>query len=447
MKKNLNDKNKSGNAILTPYKSLIKITANVIGHQLIKEGNFVQYEIKITTEFNSWSIKKRYNEFSALNQSLIKKIPEIYKLHPTKAKFKNSTDTINERIKSFGIYLNHLFTYYDIFQFDELIDFIDINIDILELALSKYKMLSTGTEDESIYESINNTIKRLYEKENEQKNIISQIYSYKEEIIDNYFYNFYAYFKEKDWEYDFKVNEEFLNILSDSNVNRTKAIKVYEEFLKKYNKEIFINKKYYKVIFLGIKDNNIQNKNDNGNEPETKSKLSNDKNFKLENGDIRVTRSATSKVANVRSPKRKIKTNENKDEFVGDKNNYENLSFDIYRLPGILYYIANYKNDIILSSCCLEFLVNLLSIEHNLNAEEFIDIFIQSITSEILLSCFTNIIVFNSCGEKSAQNALKIMFILIKYSNYRTLEEKMKQNEQLYKKYLIFQNNINNWIR
>ena len=60
------------------------------------------------TNYGKWSFKKRYEEFSKLNNNLVKKIPEIKEYFPPKRLFKNSESNIKERIKYFNKYLKIL---------------------------------------------------------------------------------------------------------------------------------------------------------------------------------------------------------------------------------------------------------------------------------------------------------------------------------------------------
>ena len=146
-------------------KKLIKISAKVTGRKLINNGKYTEYNIFISTDFDQWTIQKRYSEFDALNQSLIQKIPEINQYFPPKRFFKNSEETIDERVKYFNTYLHKLFNNYDIFLFDEVIDFIRIDKKILQLAISKHTMGNKDKENEPLYDSVKKSIEHLTKNE------------------------------------------------------------------------------------------------------------------------------------------------------------------------------------------------------------------------------------------------------------------------------------------
>ena len=342
--------NESGNlnSHFRVIKKLIKINAKVTGKKLINNGKYTEYNIFISTEFNDWNIQKRYSEFDALNQSLIKKIPEIGQYFPPKRFFKNSEDTMNERIQYFNTYLHKLFNNYDIFLFDEVIDFICIDKKILELAIAKHTMGNTNKENEPLYDSVKKSIQHLTKnekpssfdgndskksidlldgktksiengtKESKDSNISSNLNINKEinaknnenlnkkknsnnfedfeENSKNYFSNLLEYENSKKSSEDIsgespynKIIEEFLKNLNQKNDNKTAIITSFEEFLKKENAFNKFNKEQIIKLFIGIK--NFKKTN---NKKEYNEKNKNENNNK--EGIVR--RAITSKIIN-----------------------------------------------------------------------------------------------------------------------------------------------------
>ena len=295
-------------------KKLIKITAKVTGRKLVNNGKYTEYNIFIQTEYNEWNIQKRYSEFDSLNQSLIKKIPEINQYFPPKRFFKNSEETIDERVKYFNTYLHKLFNNYDIFLFDEVIDFIGIDKKILELTISKHTMGNKDKENEPQYDSVKKSIRHLAKNErsisvdrngdkktgnilddkiksngnlvskrkqstisdnlninieinakNNNENIINEINSYNTEDFEdsnkNYFSKLLEYENSKKSAEDLssesplrKIIEEFLNNLNQKNDNKTAIIKSFEEFLKKDNSWPSFSRSEIISLFIGIKN-------------------------------------------------------------------------------------------------------------------------------------------------------------------------------------------------
>ena len=341
--------NESGNlnSHFRVIKKLIKINAKVTGKKLINNGKYTEYNIFISTEFNDWNIQKRYSEFDALNQSLIKKIPEIGQYFPPKRFFKNSEDTMNERIQYFNTYLHKLFNNYDIFLFDEVIDFICIDKKILELVIAKHTMGNTNKENEPLYDSVKKSIQHLTKnekpssfdgneskksidlldgktksiengtKESKDSNISSNLNINKEinaknnenlnkkknsnniedfeENSKNYFSNLLEYENSKKSSEDIsgespynKIIEEFLKNLNQKNDNKTAIIRSFEEFLKKENAFNKFNQEQIIKLFTGIR-----------NFKKTNNKKANEKNKNENNNNEGIVRRAiTSKIIN-----------------------------------------------------------------------------------------------------------------------------------------------------
>ena len=90
---------------------------------------------------------------------------------PQKRLFKSSDKTVRERIKSFNDYLSYLCCNINIFLSEEILNFIEIKKDIIQLFLNKYNMLNIDEENEvliSIKKSYNK-IKRRRRKEKKRR--------------------------------------------------------------------------------------------------------------------------------------------------------------------------------------------------------------------------------------------------------------------------------------
>ena len=366
--------NEIKNDILKPDKSnlhskankrLMKISAKVTGQKSMNGGEYTVYNIIITTEFNEWTIQKRYSEFYTLNQSLIRKIPDINKHFPPKRFFKNSDETIDERVRFFNNYLHCLFNDYNIFLFDEVIDFICIDKKILELAMSKHTMGNNNKDNEALYDSVKKSIQHLEKNErsssfgkNDGKNNSMDIFgnisssnksndsknnnkininveaninnSIKEKNIDskdinedtfkannkNYFSNLFEYEKSKKILEDVfnnetdespfnKIIEEFLKILNKKNDNKTAIIKSFEDFLKSGNYLPKLSKYDIIKLFIGVK-NYKKPKKDEQPQKDNKKNKKNEKNDESNAmNDSIVRRALTSKFINDKLVKNK----------------------------------------------------------------------------------------------------------------------------------------------
>lgn len=355
-------------------KKLMKISARVTDQKLVNNGKYIEYNIIISTEFNVWSIKKRYSEFDALNQSLIRKIPEINKHFPPKRFFKNSEETIDERVKYFNKYLHVLFNNYNIFLFEEVIDFICIDKKILELAMTKHTMGNKDKENKALLDSVKKSIIHLAQNEkvssfdnnsadkksfnlleaninsnekiknknkdndspissnlninleiNANNNFDENNYDF-EENKKNYFLTLLEYENSKKSTDDLnshspysKIIEEFLKNLNQRNDNKTAIIKSFEDFLKKENQWTNFDKTDIIKLFIGVR--NFKKFSLKIFKSDNKNKINNDNSM----NDL-IRRAITNKVVNysfqknsqvTKSMGRQLKNNEKlfQDEF------------------------------------------------------------------------------------------------------------------------------------
>ena len=142
---------------------LYRLKANIIGTKLIHKGGFyndyVEYYVLLETDYTKWQIKKRYEDFYKLNSKLEIIIPEIKNFFPQKRWFKSSDKTVKERIKCFNDYLSYMFSNINIFLIDDILNFISIKKEIIQLFLNKYSMLNITEENEALI-----SMKRAYKK-------------------------------------------------------------------------------------------------------------------------------------------------------------------------------------------------------------------------------------------------------------------------------------------
>ena len=86
---------------------------------------------------------------------------------PQKRFFKSSDKTVRERIKSFNDYLSYLCCNINIFLSEEILNFIEIKKDIIQLFLNKYNMLNIDEENEVLI-SIKKSYNKIQQKEEKQ---------------------------------------------------------------------------------------------------------------------------------------------------------------------------------------------------------------------------------------------------------------------------------------
>jgi hypothetical protein len=239
-----NNKNKH----LIEENKYYEIKINVVGSSLIHYSGFnkdyIEYSIRVRTNYGKWSFKKRYEEFSKLNNSLLKKIPEIKEYFPPKRLFKNSESTKKERIKYFNKYLTFLVDKINIFSFNELVNFLYIEKGIIGLIMKKYDMLKIDEENyiySALKEILNkHSIENIEEDEKEAKLFYQTIPD--EDIAhilnsDNYYNALLEYEKKRQVTFDWDeppsvtphtfVIREFLYNLSEKIENKVNDASIF----------------------------------------------------------------------------------------------------------------------------------------------------------------------------------------------------------------------------
>ena len=485
---------------------LLSIKAQVINSKLIHRpgynGDYVEYWIEIMTDYKKWIIKKRYSEFYDLNQILMQKIPEINKLFPPKRFFKNSEDTIEERKACFNKYLGFLFKKINIFSFNEVLDFIQMEKKIVELYIKKHTMVKQD-QDNYVYQSLKKSFNRMIIMEKMEKsksvgeslnlngisslstkinskdeinrctdpniNIINSSIiegsdaTYEiEEFNSNYYSTLLEYEKKKSIQDNYKkkdiiiddkresgtiVIEEFLKNLSQDIENKTDILKSFEDFLKKGKKwPIFSNTDIIK-LYVG----NINN-----------STINTDKKWSFNLTKLTQNQKCLSgnniNNINIINDKNQIQRKNEKRLSVTDKNIIKNIGInkiifkenerydseedDIIALRGLFYYIGNFDNNILLSISCLDLLVKLLDNEFNPEIEIYLKIFKTRRISDYQTMRLEEIIKNHKGGVKATKNALKLLSILMDDKNKECIKKTLVEDENVLKQLSIYNNNI-----
>jgi hypothetical protein len=352
-------------------KKIYRIKAKITGYSLIHlsgfNNDYVEYSISVRTDYGNWNFKKRYEEFAKLNNELIYKIPEINDYFPPKRVFKNSESTIKERIKYFNKYLKFLLNKINIFLFNDIINFINLNIGILGLIIKKYNMLKINLEEDYIMESLSEIFSKnkleINNKEEKDKNNDDN-FSYLNN--DNYYESIYLYEKNRQNSFDWNESQymypssfvirEFLRNLCEENAKKDDIIQTFESFLQQRRKWVNFSTNDINELYLGF-DEIIKEDDDDieidGNKIEPENKKS---------------------VALFQWVNENQKTNENNDEnkieFDSDDNEKEEI-----KIPGLFQQIGDYQNNILSSIGSLNLLEKLLNDQYNPDYEKFINIF------------------------------------------------------------------------
>jgi len=419
-------------------KKIYRIKAKITGYSLIHlsgfNNDYVEYSISVRTDYGNWNFKKRYEEFAKLNNELIYKIPEINDYFPPKRVFKNSESTIKERIKYFNKYLKFLLNKINIFLFNDIINFINLNIGILGLIIKKYNMLKINLEEDYIMESLSEIFSKnkleINNKEEKDKNNDDN-FSYLKN--DNYYESIYLYEKNRQNSFDWNESQymypssfvirEFLRNLCEENAKKDDIIQTFESFLQQRRKWVNFSTNDINELYLGF-DEIIKDDDDDieidGNkiEPENKKSVAlfqwvNENQKPNENND------------------------ENKIEFDSDDNEKEEI-----KIPGLFQQIGDYQNNILSSIGSLNLLEKLLNDQYNPDYEKFINIFKNLKLYQFNYMKLNDIIKNNIGGNKTNEKAMKILTIIFSDKKWEKYKKEIITDEVVYNEYINFVNNF-----
>ena len=419
-------------------KKIYRIKAKITGYSLIHlsgfNNDYVEYAISVRTDYGNWNFKKRYEEFAKLNNELIYKIPEINDYFPPKRVFKNSESTIKERIKYFNGYLKFLLNKINIFLFNDIINFINLNIGILGLIIKKYNMLKINLEEDYIMESLSEIFSKnkleINNKEEKDKNNDDN-FSYLKN--DNYYESIYLYEKNRQNSFDWNESQymypssfvirEFLRNLCEENAKKDDIIQTFESFLQQRRKWVNFSTNDINELYLGF-DEIIKEDDDDieidGNKIEPENKKS---------------------VALFQWVNENQKTNENNDEnkieFDSDDNEKEEI-----KIPGLFQQIGDYQNNILSSIGSLNLLEKLLNDQYNPDYEKFINIFKNLKLYQFNYMKLNDIIKNNIGGNKTNEKAMKILTIIFSDKKWEKYKKEIITDEVVYNEYINFVNNF-----
>ena len=419
-------------------KKIYRIKAKITGYSLIHlsgfNNDYVEYSISVRTDYGNWNFKKRYEEFAKLNNELIYKIPEINDYFPPKRVFKNSESTIKERIKYFNKYLKFLLNKINIFLFNDIINFINLNIGILGLIIKKYNMLKINLEEDYIMESLSEIFSKnkleINNKEEKDKNNDDN-FSYLNN--DNYYESIYLYEKNRQNSFDWNESQymypssfvirEFLRNLCEENAKKDDIIQTFESFLQQRRKWVNFSTNDINELYLGF-DEIIKEDDDDieidGNKIEPENKKS---------------------VALFQWVNENQKTNENNDEnkivFDSDDNEKEEI-----KIPGLFQQIGDYQNNILSSIGSLNLLEKLLNDQYNPDYEKFINIFKNLKLYQFNYMKLNDIIKNNIGGNKTNEKAMKILTIIFGDKKWEKYKKEIITDEVVYNEYINFVNNF-----
>ena len=411
-----------------------RIKAAIINNQIIhKRGinkDYVEYDLRIITDYGKWTIKKRYRDFLILNKTLKNIFPKTKKIFPCKSLFKTSRKTIHERISGFNEYLNYILNKINIFLYREIINFILLDKEILDLFIKKYKMLQIEENNltlismQSMYENleIKDNIKTPHRKRGGIiDDSINNINIFE---IDNYYESILLYAKKKranyEWEESKKITpnmiviKEFLHNLCEETGNNSIIIDTFESFIMKTENLKFTNDEISE-LFIGGSNNFVVE----------------DDSLVYEN------LSRTSFIHSAEIIKFPLFEKLNIEDYLdNEKNNVRDE-----QVKGLFYHIGNYKKNVFASVGCLELLIKLLDGSYNQDAEQYIQTFKSRVIYEYKQMNLNDIIKKNLGGNKININAMKLLCLIFSDKRLEEYQRELMIDDIVYKQFI---NNYNN---
>ena len=410
-----------------------RIKSSITGSSLIQSSGFnkdyVEYTVNIITDYGQWTFKKRYEDFSKLNNILGNIIPEIKEYFPPKRFFKNSQSTIKERTKYFKKYLRFLLNRVNIFLFDDIINFIFLEKGIIGLFIKKYNMLKIS-EENYIYSSLKDAFNKKNKQQNYQNISDEDIISYLNS--DNYYNSILEYEKKRqisfDWDEPASVTpntfvvREFLHNLTEKIENKIDIIQNFENFMKKDNKWIKLNKNEILELFIGY---------DEDSEPSVgQSELSRRRTYEKQAHE-EIKYNLFNWFDNAKKSKSKILDIDEEDE--------ENEQI---KIQGLFQQIGDYGKNVFCSVGSLDLLEKLLNTEYNPDYEIYISIFKNMKIYEFNYMKLNNIIKNNIGGNKTTVKAMKLLSLIFSDKRLEKYKNEIITDDNVYKQYTNYINNL-----
>lgn len=323
---------------MSPFQIKTKFISSTIIETEGKHDLFVEYTFRIITLYKKWYITKRYSDFVQLDK-VLKEKDLVLPPFPPKRIFKNSQSTINERKEKLTVYLSTLLQSVNIWKYQEIIDFIELDIEVLDLLIKKNMMIDSSDNDYySMSASFNRCLSSRRTGSLERSSKSLEVGSHQFNSFgygSNYFSSFLEYkINSRDLMKDDKtpnlmVITEFLRNLEEKKDNKSEIIKTFETFLKNMDQFPHFTDKEIRYFFShGISSRKSKNK---------KGAL----------------------------PTSTFSTADNSKE----ENEVDNSSIELH---GLLYHIGMNDTNTLGSESCLDLLGKLLDYEFNPEYERYI---------------------------------------------------------------------------
>jgi hypothetical protein len=235
------------------YKSKQLLRCKIISHSIETEQSFpfskyVEYCINVYTNFNKWTIFKRYSNFEELHKKLASRFHNLPQL-PKKVFFNFRENIIKERKEGLEAYLNFFLKQINVCNLAEILEFIEMDRDIMSLLIKNHSMIDSSPSILSnIYLEQKLSLVNAYTKradfvsvtdpfELRRDSKTSKSCDDSDKIDTNYYRSFLKFklkektFPKKDKSPATCLIKELLKNLDSNSDNQSNIIKIFEEFL------------------------------------------------------------------------------------------------------------------------------------------------------------------------------------------------------------------------
>lgn len=238
----------------SPRRSSIKderfpLVCQIMGYKIssVSKAFFskshVIYIIQIQSLYSKWTIRKRYNDFFSFNKVITKKYFNL-PIFPPKRAFSTSSKTIDERVQLLTIYMNTLFKTINVIEDADIISFINLDRESIDLYLKSFQFSGFEIEDDK---SLSGSFKKSFNSSSLQ-NVFKQ--NYYKCVLDYKIFDSDNSKSAKEL-----VIEEFLRCLESNKENKNVVVKTFENFLVSNEKWPSFSQKEIYHFFNGVKVN------------------------------------------------------------------------------------------------------------------------------------------------------------------------------------------------
>ena len=286
------------------------------------------------------------------------------------------------------------------------------------------------SEENYIYSSLKEAFNKKNNKPNYQNTSNEEIISYLNN--DNYYNSILEYEKKRqisfDWDEPSSVTpntfvvREFLHNLSEKIENKLDIIQNFENFMKKDNKWIKLNKNEILELFIGY---------DEDSEPSVgQSELSRRRTYEKQAHE-EIKYNLFNWFDNAKKSKSKI--------FDIDEEDEENEQI---KIQGLFQQIGDYGKNVFCSVGSLDLLEKLLNTEYNPDYEIYISIFKNMKIYEFNYMKLNNIIKNNIGGNKTTVKAMKLLSLIFSDKRLEKYKNEIITDDNVYKQYTNYINNF-----